>query len=226
MHRWIGRFLDNTLDSILNPHGYVLASSSRLRGTLIDVVRASIDQIRNIENEWKEGNWSTLPPTYEEQTPIPVSQKTATPPALAMDFTVTTTNSDGITLNKLFDAYIERMKPRPQTIEEQKLAVRQFENILGRKNPLVQSVTYPEAELFYDTLKWLPKSLKTTEKESPLAPIAAAMRAGTLNRPRAAGATAAKKLSLISAMFRWGVDRNYLEKNPFTRIAGPADFKS
>jgi len=215
--------LDNTLDSIINPHGYVLASSSRLRGTLIDVVRAAIDRIRNLENEWKEGNWSTLPPAQKEQNQIPVSEKTAIPPALPVDSTVTTTNSGGITLNKLFDAYIERMKPRPQTIEEQKLAVRQFENILGRKNPLVQSVTYPEAELFYHTLKWLPKSSKVSERDLPLVPIAAAMEAGTLQRPLSAGATAAKKLSLISAMFRWGVDRNYLEKNPFNRIAGPSD---
>lgn len=127
-------------------------------------------------------------------------------------------------LSQLHDAHVKRTEPK--SVSEQKLAIRQLSKFLGKADPFIHEITFDQAERFYDTLRWLPKSMTTAEMTRPLTEIADAMRSGAMDRPRAAGGTAAKKLQLINAMFQYADGRGWLPLgNPFAKLAGPKDSK-
>lgn len=128
-----------------------------------------------------------------------------------------------IRLGDLHVVHIERTKPKPQSVSEQKLAIRQLGHFLGQADPLIHEITFEQAEQFYDTLKWLPKSMTTSDLARPLVEIAEAMRSGTMQRPRAASATAAKKLQLINAMFGYAAGQRVAAARKPVRPVGWAE---
>jgi hypothetical protein len=211
-----------TLDRLLFDAGHVLPARHPLRNALTGALRTAIAEIRRREEAWRAGDWcsGSLPPPLVTPAPPPLSAPSVTP-SLARP--ISTPNHRTIRLSALFDAYVERTKPKGTV--EQKLAIRQLCNVLGQSDPFAHDITFEQAERFYDTLTWLPKAMTLAMAERPLVEIAAAMRAGKLDRPRAAGATAAKKVILLSALFNYGVSRGWVPANPFARVAGPRDTK-
>jgi integrase len=207
--------LDRTLDRILARAGYLLPGRHPLRNALTGSLRSAIATIRKREEAWKAGDWSDGIPSAVVPDPAPQADVAPALPSHRV-----------IRLGDLHVVHIERTKPKPQSVSEQKLAIRQLGQFLGRADPLIHEITFEQAEQFYDTLKWLPKSLPTSQAARPLVEIAEAMRSGMMKRPRAAGATAAKKLQLINAMFSYAAGRGWLPQgNPFARLAGPKDSK-
>lgn len=133
-------------------------------------------------------------------------------------------NHRTIRLSGLFDAYIERTKPK--SVSEQRLAMRQLCSFLGQADPFVHEVTFEQAERYYEALKWMPKSMTAALASRPMAEVAAEMRSGVLKQPRSAGATAAKKIQLPAAMFGYAAARGWIPAgNAFARVAGPKDSK-
>jgi integrase len=214
--------LTRTLDRLLFDAGHVLPARHPLRNALTGALRTAIAEIRRREDAWRAGDWcsGSLPPPLATPAPLPPSAPSATPSPAGP---ISTPNRRTIRLSGLFDAYVERTKPKGTG--EQKLAIRQLCNFLGQSDPFAHDITFEQAERFYETLTWLPKAMTLAMAERPLVEIANAMRAGKLDRPRAAGATAAKKVILLSALFNYGVSRGWVPANPFARVAGPRDTK-
>ena len=207
--------LDRTLDRILAPAGHLLPARHPLRNALTGSLRSAIAAIRKREEAWKAGDWSDGIPSAV--VPDPAPQTDAAPPLLSHRV---------IRLHDLHVVHIERTKPKPQSVSEQRLAIRQLGHFLGQADPFIHEITFEQAERFYDTLKWLPKSMAKSDAARPLVEVAEAMRSGRMDRARAAGGTAAKKLQLINAMFAFAVGRGWLPNgNPFARLAGPKDSK-
>ena len=212
--------LNRTLDRILATAGYLLPSPHPLRTMLVGTLRTAIATIRQREEDWKAGKWDsdTIPTVLPAPAPAKVMPAMSTGPAAAAPAHRT------IRLSGLFDAYVERMKPKSTT--EQKLAIRQLCSFLGQPDPLVHEITFEQAEQFYDTLKWLPRSMTAAIAARPLSEIAEEMRSGEMDLQRAAGATATKKLQLLSAMFSFAAARGWIPSgNPFARVTGPKDAK-
>jgi hypothetical protein len=211
-----GDILDRTLGRILVAAGYLLPGRHPLRAALAGTLRSAIATIRTREAEWKSGDWSSNPPP--EPAPVPsllgaASTETALPPSHRT-----------IRLSGLFDAYIERTKPK--SVSEQRLAMRQLCSFLGQADPFVHEITFEQAEQFYEVLKWMPKSMTAALAARSVAEVAAEMRSGVLKRPRSAGATAAKKIQLLNAMFGYAATRGWVPAgNAFARVAGPKDSK-
>jgi len=213
--------LDRTLDRLLAASGHLLPSRHPMRNVLGGALRTAISVIRQREEEWQNGGWTSdpLPPSAAPEPNLmvnaPVSDQGHTVPV-----------GRKIRLAALVEAYVERTKPKPQSISEQKLAIRQLVNIIGLSDPFIHEITFDQAELFYNTLKWLPKSMTTADASGPLMHVADDMRSGVLQRPRAAIGTAAKKWQLVNAMFSYAASRGLLPLgNPFARLAGPRDSK-
>lgn len=214
--------LNRTLDRILEPHGHILPPTGPLRVALRDSLRATINNIKTTENGWKNDTPLTLtnlPPAAPVPTPVALSPPVAPSPSGP--------TSRQLRLEELWERYTNRNGANERTSAEQKAALGQLEAILGRTNPWAHEITFDEAEKFYETVKWLPKSMTEADRQIPLTKLAEDMRAGIMKRPKVAGATAAKKLQLISAMFSWAEARQHLRNgNPFARLAGPKDTKS
>jgi integrase len=207
--------LDRTLDRILAPAGYLLPGRHPLRHALTGSLRSAILTIRKREEAWKAGDWSNGIPSAVVTDPAPQADVAPAQPSHRV-----------IRLHDLHVVHIGRTKPKPQPVSEQKLATRQLGQFLGKTDPFIHEITFEQAERFYDTLKWLPKSMTKADAARPLVEIAEAMRSGTMDRPRAAGGTAAEKLQPINAMFSYAADRGWLPQgNPFARLAGPKDSK-
>ena len=88
-----------------------------------------------------------------------------------------------------------------------RLAVRQLCRFLGDADPFAHEITFDEAERFYNTLKWMPKSMTAKMAARPPTEIANEMQSGVMKRQRTAGGTATKKIQLLSAMFSYAVTR-------------------
>jgi hypothetical protein len=104
-----------------------------------------------------------------------------------------------------------------------------FESPTGRQSQRMcwyHEVTFEQAERYYEALKWMPKSMTAELASRPMAEVAAEMRSGVLKRPRSAGATAAKKIQLLNAMFGYAATRGWIPAgNAFGRVAAPKDSK-
>ncbi len=208
--------LNRTLDRILSEAGFVLPGTYRLRFTLVDALRRAITTIRLREVQWKAGDWSSRPPAERNPGRLAgVAEEAKPSDAQVLQRT--------IRLSSLFDAWVEHAKPK--SVTEQQLAMRQLCEFLGNDDPLAHSVNYEHADTFYRVLKWLPKSMTQELRARPLVEIATDMEVGALKLKRAAGATAAKKVQLLSTMFSFAVARGWAKVNPFARVVGKRDAK-
>lgn len=216
-----GDVIERTLDRLLLTAGYVLPQRHRLRSTLIDVLRQTIKTIRARHQEWKAGIWTVMPPPprITSTSSNDVTDLTCRP-ATSPQPTVTPRMKS---ISALLEAWMQHSKPKAQ--KEPQLAVKQLIDCLKGGDVFVHQVSFEDAEKFYEVLRWLPSSMTLAMRMQPIAKIASDMRAGELDRPRAAGATAAKKIQLLSTMFNLAVARGWTSINPFARLVGKHDAK-
>ena len=208
--------LNCTLDRVLSDAGFVLPDAHRLRFTLVEALRQAITTIRLREQQWREGDWSSRPPIERSPDRPADMAREAQPPKAPLP-------QRTIQLSGLFDAWKEHAKPKSTT--EQELATSQLRKFLREDNPPVHTVDYEHADAFYRALKWLPGSMTKALRARLLADVAADMEAGILKLEHAVGATAAKKIQLLSSMFSFAVARGWAPANPFARVVGKRDAK-
>ncbi|MGB9153035.1 MAG: site-specific integrase [Alphaproteobacteria bacterium] len=218
------RIMNWTLDRTLRQFGHELPRRHPLRTALLGPLRETLTTIWQTTEAWSHGeiDLASLPP---ERGFVPSAQ-TAAPtssPRLA-DAPPSESARGKIRLSELVEKYLAWKKPKSDT--EQRLALRQLCDFLGQSDPWANDITHEQAEEFYEVLKLQPKSRSIKDAKLSMTELAQQMRDGTRKQSAVAGGTAAKKISLLSAIFTRGEARNWISGgNPFARLIGPQDAK-
>jgi integrase len=211
-----------TLNRILREFGYELPDRHMVRTALLGPLTVMLRAVKDTTEAWERGevDIASLP---SERTFEHAGHAASTKPPKTGRTSLDSMHTP-VRLSELFEKYIAYTTAKSDV--EQKLAMRQFCDFLGNPNPFVNEITRKHATEFYQVIKSQPNSRTIADSKLTLVQLAESIRSGTMKRKKIAGGTAAKKIQLLSAMFKYALETEMLcGGNPFVKIVGPRDAK-